>query len=160
MTPTASLLAFAVRPLPPPSQAPAGLRPYRRSLAPAEAVRCRVAALLGGDDLWGTGKAARLILDAAGEALAALGREHVYLGSESMVARRCALGALEAIYALPAADRVPVLVAAVRALLEDAPDAMLPLDRAIRDAATWRGNAPTAEHEVLAAAILAREVGL
>jgi hypothetical protein len=48
----------------------------------------------------------------------------------------------------------------VRALLDDAPDAMLPLDRAVRDAARWRGCAPTAEQESTAAKILESEARL
>ena len=157
MTPVARTLAALRTPLPPPSRAPAGLRPYRRSLAPAVAVRSRVAALLG-SALQGSGPRERAILTAAAESLAALGDAHAYVASESADARATAQRAHDAVAALPVADRVPVLVAVVRALLDDAPDAMLPLDRAIRDAARWRGYAPTPEHEAAALAIIAREV--
>jgi hypothetical protein len=159
VTPTASLLAALSRPLPPPDAAPAGLRPYRRSLAPAEAVRCRCAGLLGGA-LTGSGPSERAILAAAAESLHALVTAHAMTAWESGASRAAASRAHSAVALLPANNRAPVLVAMVRALLVDAPDVMLPLDRAVRDAAKWRGCAPTAEHEATAAEILEREVRL
>ena len=74
-------------------------------------------------------------------------------------ARQVAQRLHDAVTALPEADRVPALVAVVRTLLDDAPDAMVTLDRAMRDAATWREVGITAEHERTAAELV-REVGL
>lgn len=154
----ASLLAFAARPLPPPSTAPRGLHPHRRSLDAATALRCRAAGLLAAA-LQGSGPRERALIDAAARSLADLGAAHVLVASESARARQVAQRLHDAVTALPEADRVPVLVAIVRTLLEDAPDAMVTLDRAMRDAATWREVGITAEHE-RAAAELVREVGL
>lgn len=156
MTPTASLLAALSRPSARPLAA--GLRPHRRGLAPAEAIRCRAAALLGAA-LTGSGPRERAIVTAAAASLAALGDAHAFVATESARARAAAHRAHDAVTALPAADRVPVLVATVRSLLDDAPDVMLPLDRAVRDAATWRGYAVTAAHEAAAARIVG-EAGL
>ena len=156
MTPTASLLAALSRPSAHPLSA--GLRPWRRSLAPAEAIRCRAAALLGAA-LTGSGPRERAIIAAATESLAALGDAHSFVTTEAARARSAAQHAHDAVTALPAADRVPVLVAVVRSLLDDAHDAMLTLDRAVRDAATWRGYELTAAHEAAAARIV-REAGL
>ena len=154
----ASLIAFAARPLPPPSTAPRGLHPHRRTLDATTALRCRAAGLLAAA-LQGSGPRERALVDAAARALADLGDVHVLVASESARARQVAQRLHDAVTALPEADRVPVLVAVVRALLDDAPDAMVTLDRAMRDAATWREVGITAEHE-RAAAELVREVGL
>ena len=154
----ASLLAFAARPLPPPSTAPRGLHPHRRGLDAATALRCRAAGLLAAA-LQGNGPRERALIDAAARALADLGDVHVLVASESARARQVAQRLHNAVTALPEADRVPVLVAVVRALLDDAPDAMLPLDRAVRDGAAWRDCAPGDGHERTAAELV-REVGL
>ncbi len=152
----ASLIAFAARPLPPPSTAPRGLHPHRRSLDATTALRCRAAGLLAAA-LQGDGPRERALLDAAAQSLAALEDVHVLVASESTCARQIAQRLHDAVTAQPEADRVPVLVAIVRSLLDDAPDAMLPLDRAVRDAARHHAHAVTAEHEAAALALLAEE---
>jgi hypothetical protein len=53
----------------------------------------------------------------------------------------------------PEGDRVPVLVALARQLLEDAEDHCVDLDRALRDAAARHGWPVSAEHEATAAAL-------
>lgn len=53
----------------------------------------------------------------------------------------------------PEGDRVPVLVALARQLLEDADDHCVDLDRALRDAAARHGWPVSAEHEATAAAL-------
>ena len=156
MTPTASLLAALSRPSVRPLAA--GLRPFRRSLAPAEALRCRCAALLA-EAIDGSGPTERAVAAAARAAHDGLGRVHTFAATEAARARAVDLRLRAAVAALPYADRVPVCVAVVRALLDDAPDVMLPLDRAVRDAATWRGYAVTAAHEAAAARIVG-EAGL
>ncbi len=151
-------LALAA-PLAAPSQPlGAGLRPYRRELSPAEALRCRCAALLA-EAIDGSGPTERAVAAAARAAHRDLGRVHVFAATEAARARAVDLRLRLAVEALPEADRVPVCVAVVRALLDDAPDVMLPLDRAVRVAAEWRGYELTAAHEAAALAIVAREVG-
>lgn len=152
-----SLLAALSSPLPPPSAAPRGLHPHRRTLDAPTAIRCRAAGLLAAA-LHGHGPRERAILDAAARSLADLGDAHVMVASESVRARQLAQRVHDAVTALPDADRVPVLVAAVRALLDDTHDAMVALDRAMRDGAAWRGCEPTDAHERVAADVL-REAG-
>lgn len=60
----------------------------------------------------------------------------------------------EHLHTLAVDDRLPVLVAALRELLTDAPDAALPLDRAVRDALRWYGAAVTDDHHATALRIL------
>jgi hypothetical protein len=56
--------------------------------------------------------------------------------------------------AQPDADRVPVLVALARSLLDDAPDQCVDLDRALRDAAARHGWPISAAHVQTARALL------
>ena len=60
----------------------------------------------------------------------------------------------EHLHALPVEDRLPVLVGALRELLTDAPDAALPLDRAVRDALHGYGATVTDAHHATALRIL------
>ena len=59
------------------------------------------------------------------------------------------------ILAVPDDARACVGVAVVRALLDDAPDACVALDRAVRDAARVHAPQITASHEAVAARIIA-----
>ena len=60
-----------------------------------------------------------------------------------------------AIMASPEAERACLGVAVVRALLDDAPDRCVDLDRAVRDAARVHLHAVTAEHAATAARMVA-----
>ena len=67
---------------------------------------------------------------------------------------RRAIALRDAVTALPREQHTPVLVAVIRALLDDSPEVALPLDRAVRDAARAHGHEVTAEHEAEAARIV------
>lgn len=150
----AATLAALSRPLPPPSSAPVVVR----RIAPASAERVRLALMLCTPFRAAASPAVRALHDAAIEAAHALSRLGAY-ADDAAIARRAARA--ERIrgraLALPAADRTPVLVAAVRELLADAPDCCAALDRAVRDAARHHRHRVTAEHEAAALVVLAEE---
>ena len=59
------------------------------------------------------------------------------------------------VWAAPEAERACLGVAVVRALLDDAPDRCVDLDRAVRDAARVHLHAVTEEHAATAARMVA-----
>lgn len=70
-------------------------------------------------------------------------------------AQALAIALRDRVAALPTAERVPVLLAVLRALLDDAPtDDAVALDRAITAAARAEGVTPDAEHVGTAARIV------
>lgn len=72
------------------------------------------------------------------------------------LARARAIALRDRVAALSAVDHVPVLLAVLRALLDDAPtDAAVTLDRAITDAARAEAVTPTAAHLDAAARLVA-----
>ena len=149
MTTVASLLAFAVRPLPPPSAAVVR-DPSRARVA------CHLCSAIGV-----AGEAELVALrHRARETCYRLDRDYRPTAAVQRERMRVATAVWAAIMERPEADRIGVLVAAVRELLTDAPACCLPVDRAVRDAARRFEREVTAEHEATAAAIIAREVRL
>jgi hypothetical protein len=151
VTPTASLLAFVRRPLPPPSIAMRGVADTRRA---------RLACLLCTAFRSAGSAHVAAIHHRATEAARAMVDLHRYTDAEADAHRATAIDVRDAVAALSDAQRTPVLVAVVRELLDGAPAACVALDRTVRDAAAWHEHPVTAEHEALAAAIVAREVRL
>lgn len=146
----APLLAFATRPLPPPSLALRGV---------VNVDRARVACLLTSAFRSAGSAHVRALHAAAIESARALSALSAPDDAELEARRATAVALRDRVAELPEPLRTPVLVAVVRDLLADAPACCLPLDRAVRDAARHHAHAVTAEHERIAADVL-REVGL
>lgn len=150
MTPTASLLAFATRPLAAPSRALAAVVDPSRAR-----VACHLCSAIGV-----AGSAELVALrHAARETCYRLDRLHPPTRAEQLRRRAQAVAVWSAIMALPEGDRIGALVAAVRELLADAPACCEAVDRAVRDAARRFDHEVGARHHEAALAIVAREVG-
>lgn len=148
MTPTASLLAALSRPLPPPS-AVVARDPSRARIA---CHLCSAIGVAGDAELVALRHRAR-------ETCHRLDREYRPAPAAQLSRRAQATAVWSAIMELPEADRIGVLVAAVRELLADAPACCVAVDRAVRDAARRFDHEVGERHEAAALAILAREVG-
>jgi hypothetical protein len=73
--------------------------------------------------------------------------------SQRAAAQESAERLWDLVAAQPEGERVPVLVALARSLLDDAPEHCVDLDRALRDAAARHGWPVSAEHEQTARAL-------
>ena len=150
----AATLAALSRPLPPPSSAIRGVVTLRGVLG---VDRPRVACLLCSAFRAAGSPHVRALHSAAIVAARALGDLAPPADGELDARRDAAVRIRDRVAALPDADRTPVLVAAVRELLADAPDCCAALDRAVRDAARHHRHRVTAEHEAAALVVLAEE---
>lgn len=147
----APLLAALSRPLPPPSRA-------LRSVFRVGDARLAVLLCSAFRDAGDAHVAA--LHHRAVEAAHALARLEPPTDADLAERRAVAIRVQAAVRDLGGVDRTAVLVAVVRELLADAPACCVALDRAVRDAARHHAHAVAAEHEALAADVIAREVRL